>query len=341
MSGGQSPRRRKDLSQEPRAPLFEVQEKPLREPPRPLQRARDPFDDLPAVGTRARPTPLLKQPEIGASEKPASAPHDQPAEQHQAQPRRKAAPEARATQPRRPALEAPAAGRQPVYVPLPHWEPATFTQGRPLLLLLVALLCGAIIWMASASPKTIISSFRTPGFITGASGSGGQTIPSLDTPDGEHTLIGEPTISAAAIDTILAQYGSPAQGTGQLWFDLGKQYGMDPAYALAFFIHESSAGTNPGWAGLKQNGASTHNIGNIICAGYPTCYGRFRDYGSWEEGIDDWYKLISKEYINGRGAHTVEAIIPIYAPSSDNNNVPGYVGAVIDMVSSWRQGVLR
>jgi hypothetical protein len=159
--------------------------------------------------------------------------------------------------------------------------------------------------------------------------------PAVVVPPGEHSVLGIPTVSAEQIDGILAGYGSPATGTGQVWVDLGRQYGIDPAYAVAFFIHESSAGTNPGWAGWKPDGSSTHNVGNIICAGYPTCYGRFRDYGNWAEGINDWYKLISVEYINGRGVHTVEQIIPIYAPSFENN-VPAYINAVNTLVYTWR-----
>ena len=54
----------------------------------------------------------------------------------------------------------------------------------------------------------------------------------------------------------------------------------------------------------KPGGATTHNVGNIICAGYATCYGRFRDYDTWSQGIEDWYKLIAREYVDGRGAQT-------------------------------------
>lgn len=97
-------------------------------------------------------------------------------------------------------------------------------------------------------------------------------------PAGDYTLQAAPSLSAQQIDTILAAYSSPASGTGAKWYNLGVKYGIDPAFAVAFFIHESSAGTNSGWAGLKPGGGSTHNVGNIICAGYATCYGRFRDY---------------------------------------------------------------
>jgi hypothetical protein len=149
-------------------------------------------------------------------------------------------------------------------------------------------------------------------------------------------LVSPPSIAAQQIDDVLASYGSPATGQGQAFYDLGVEYGIDPAYALAFFIHESSAGTNPAWAGLKGDGTTTHNIGNIICAGYVRCHGRFRDYASWEEGIRDWYRLIRDEYIEGRGLRTVGAVLPIYAPSADNNNPAGYAAAVEQLVSEWR-----
>ncbi len=152
---------------------------------------------------------------------------------------------------------------------------------------------------------------------------------------GDYTLKGAPSLSAQQIDAILAAYGSPAAGTGAVWHDLGVKYGIDPAFAVAFFIHESSAGTNADWAGIKADGGTTHNVGNIICAGSATCYGRFRDYGSWGEGIDDWYRLIDTEYIQGRGTLTVQDIIPIYAPSFEND-VQAYINSVTDMVDGWR-----
>ena len=164
--------------------------------------------------------------------------------------------------------------------------------------------------------------------------------PSLPTPDGQHSVLGPPSISAQQIDRILAEWNSPAAGTGATWVELGARYGIDPAYALAFFIHESGAGTAPGWAGRKPDGSTTHNVGNIICAGYRTCYGRFRDYASWEEGIEDWYRLIAVEYVEWRGVHTVEEIVPIYAPAVENN-VSAYIDAVNRLVAEWRAAHAR
>jgi hypothetical protein len=145
-----------------------------------------------------------------------------------------------------------------------------------------------------------------------------------------------PSLNAAQINAVLSGYGSPAVGSGQDFYDLGVTYGIDPAYALAFFVHESSAGTNPSWDGMKPDGSTTHDIGNISCAGYATCYGRWRDYANWRTGIDDWYRLISVEYIGGRGFSTVDQVIPVYAPSFEND-VGGYTNAVSALVGQWRE----
>jgi hypothetical protein len=159
-------------------------------------------------------------------------------------------------------------------------------------------------------------------------------------PVGRHELRAAPSLDAAGIERILAAYGSPAVGTGELWYRLGVERGIDPAYAVAFFIHESGAGTAPGWAGLKPDGSTTHNVGNIICAGYADCYGRFRDYPDWAAGIADWYRLIDIEYLQWRGLATVAEIIPVYAPSVENN-VELYIATVEQLVDSWRTDGVR
>jgi len=354
MSAGQAPRqRKKEPVSEPRTPLFEVRDRDLPRPPRPIETILGDVSDLPGTGrrtTRRAPPelrtaePKLVSPIVQADQAPHTA--------RQAAPESLPAPQA--------AMRAVRSESRPIYVPRPEfdrpmrdrlasyesyapWEaPITLARSQPLvLLLLAALVCGPLIWMFLQSPKTFISTYGGAGLSDTVGNAASKVFGGINVAAGEHSVLGAPSINAATIDTILSKYGSPAAGTGQAWVKLGQQYGIDPAYAVAFFIHESSAGTNPGWAGIKSDGSTTHNVGNIICAGYATCYGRFRDYASWDEGIADWYKLISSEYVNGRGAASVEQIIPIYAPSSDNNDVPGYINVVVTMVDSWRQGVLR
>ncbi len=146
---------------------------------------------------------------------------------------------------------------------------------------------------------------------------------------------GKPSLSAARIDAILASYGSPAVGTGAIWVEFSHRYGIDNAVALAFFIHESSAGTDPNWSGNKRDGTSTYNVGNIECAGYPRCYGRWRDYESWEEGIEDWYRLIALTYVQKWGLTTVEEILPVYAPEFEND-VALYVAMTQRRIGQFR-----
>ncbi|MGC8951258.1 glucosaminidase domain-containing protein [Chloroflexus sp.] len=192
-----------------------------------------------------------------------------------------------------------------------------------------------VVWLATLSRSPILS-FQYAVDISRAvqvNAASLTNIPAL----GDHRLRSAPSLTPAQIDEILRSYGSPATGTGEIWYRLGLEYNIDPAYAIAFFIHESGAGTNPNWAGMKPDGSTTHNVGNIICAGYPTCYGRFRDYPDWETGIADWYRLIDVEYIRWRGLQTVADIIPIYAPSFEND-VQGYIQVVTGLVDRWRSG---
>jgi hypothetical protein len=124
-------------------------------------------------------------------------------------------------------------------------------------------------------------------------------------------VVGGPSLSPDFINQTLASASSPAAGTGQALYDLSRQYHIDDAYALAVFQKESSFGK-------YGAGFENHALGNIVCAGYPTCNGRFRSYARWSAGYDDFYQLITTEYV-ARGLSTVETITPVYAPSSEND----------------------
>jgi Mannosyl-glycoprotein endo-beta-N-acetylglucosaminidase len=142
---------------------------------------------------------------------------------------------------------------------------------------------------------------------------------------------GTPTLAAGFVNRVLAAAHSPAQGTGQALYDLSKQYGIDDAYALAFFAHESQFGTT-GMARL------THSLGNIRCSAGYQCTSGYRAYNGWVAGEADWYQLIRTLYINTWHLTTVEQIIPVYAPTSDGNDVAGYIAAVEQAVSHWQRG---
>lgn len=140
---------------------------------------------------------------------------------------------------------------------------------------------------------------------------------------------GTPTVSAALIDQVLAAYGSPMAGEGKDLYALGVKYGIDPAFCLAFFVHESAAGT-------RGEAKITHNLGNIRATdGAPSRDG-YRYYDTWLEGAEDWYRLIGNVYVGSWDLTTVNAIIPVYAPSADNNDPASYIDDVEQLVSAWR-----
>ena len=146
---------------------------------------------------------------------------------------------------------------------------------------------------------------------------------------GSYEVTGPPSLSVEQIERVLAKYGSPAQGHGQTMYDLGVRYGIDPAYALAFFVHESGCGT-------KGVARFTMSIGNIRWSPGYESYEGYRKYNSWAESMEDWYKLITDLYIGQWGLRTVDAIIPVYAPAADSNHPPSYISSVKGMVDNWR-----
>ena len=146
------------------------------------------------------------------------------------------------------------------------------------------------------------------------------------------SVVGGPSLSPGFINQTLASASSPAAGTGQDLYDLSKQYHIDDAYALAVFEKESSFGKYG--AGFED-----HALGNIVCAGYPTCNGRCRSYASWSAGYADFYQLITTEYV-ARGLSTVETITPVYAPSSENDTGL-YIQQVRKEMLAFRQAQSR
>jgi hypothetical protein len=146
-----------------------------------------------------------------------------------------------------------------------------------------------------------------------------------------YSVLGSPTVSAAFMNQVLAANHSPAAGKGQALFDYGVQYGVDPVYALAFFMHESSFGTT----GIAQY---TRSLGNLRCIPIYSCYNGFSSFPTWEAGFEAWYQLIRNVYVDTWHLVTIEQIIPTYAPSSDNNNVGAYINAVESAIDGWRSG---
>jgi flagellum-specific peptidoglycan hydrolase FlgJ len=138
-------------------------------------------------------------------------------------------------------------------------------------------------------------------------------------------------MDVAFINNVLEYYNSPVSGKGQALYDDGIHYGINPAYALAFFLEESNFGT-------KGVATSSHALGNIRANPGEPQYKGYRMYKTWEEGFADWYRLIATEYVEKWNLSTVDQIVPVYAPASDHNDETQYIRAIKIAIERWRNG---
>jgi murein DD-endopeptidase MepM/ murein hydrolase activator NlpD len=152
------------------------------------------------------------------------------------------------------------------------------------------------------------------------------------TPD--YTIVAPPSITVEGIEIVLARYHSPAQGFGPVFYQLGVQYGIDPIYALAFFAHESHAGTR----GLS---ATLHSIGMLRAApGEPQQQG-YRAYATWEAGIQDWYLTMRTHYVGELGVTQAAAIASRYAGPDDPQDLASFAGNIQRLVDGWNGTAIR
>lgn len=159
----------------------------------------------------------------------------------------------------------------------------------------------------------------------------------IPTQSGPYAVLGKPTLTVDFMNQVLTYYHSPAAGKAQALYDYGVKYGIDPAFALAFFMHESTFGT----AGVAQ---TTLSLSNMRCVPEYPCYnsgGGYAQFSSWEQGFEAWYKLIRNLYIAQWGKVTIDQIIPTYAPTSDGNDEAGYIASLKHAMDTWRAGVVQ
>jgi len=169
--------------------------------------------------------------------------------------------------------------------------------------------------------------------------SNGPTTPVVPIPThlGPYSVVGPNSLSVAFMNKVLAYYHSPAAGKAQALWDEGVKYGLDSAYALAFFMHESSFGTT----GVAR---VTLSLSNMRCVPQYRCLnenGGYAIFNTWEQSFEAWFKLIRDLYVGYWGRITVDQIIPKYAPNSDGNNEANYIAALKRTIDTWRAGVIQ
>lgn len=140
-------------------------------------------------------------------------------------------------------------------------------------------------------------------------------------------------LSANDIEGILNQRGSPlaGQGMGDFILQMEKKYGVPAAQFLAMGTMES----NLGQTGYTQG--ENHNIGNIRPGSswegntVSGSAGEFRSYDTAQEGIEDYFKLLSGPLYAGK---TLADQINTYAPPSENDT-NNYINTVVNLIDGW------
>jgi hypothetical protein len=142
-------------------------------------------------------------------------------------------------------------------------------------------------------------------------------------------VAGKPSLDAARVNDILAAYGSPLKGQGKVIAALSARYKVDDAVALAFFVMESRAGT-------QGEAIVTHSFGNLRPMPNAPAVDGYRLYSSWLEGATEWFQVMRSLYLDTMKLKTVEEIVPVYAPASDNNQPPVMIAGIHQLVACWR-----
>ena len=142
-------------------------------------------------------------------------------------------------------------------------------------------------------------------------------------------VAGKPSLDATRVNDILAAYGSPLKGQGKAIVGLSAQYKVDDAVALAFFVMESRAGT-------QGEAVVTRSFGNLRPMPNAPAVDGYRQYDSWLEGATEWFQLMRALYLDTMKLNTVEDIVPVYAPATDNNQPPVMIAGIHQLVACWR-----
>jgi len=157
--------------------------------------------------------------------------------------------------------------------------------------------------------------------------------------DSGYSLYGNPSITGAFIDKVLDHYGSPAAGEGQVLYDLGVKYKVDPVFPLGFFMKESTFGT----AGIARY---TLSLSNMRCVPSYVCFhdpvnGNYAAFPDWQTGFEAWYILLTGPVYKGSGLTTIDQITQRYAPAQDHNDPSSYACFVKYAADTWRSGIVE
>ncbi len=150
--------------------------------------------------------------------------------------------------------------------------------------------------------------------------------PTAPAGEGAMPVVGPPSVSAALIDAALAREGSPLAGQGAAIVADGRRAGVDPVFLLAFVSHFDLHAPLP---------AAAHNVGHVRATAGEAALDGYRIYPTWQAGITAWYALIRGQYVGRWGLKTLDAILLVYAPSTQAG-VESELADLRAMVTAWR-----
>ncbi len=154
------------------------------------------------------------------------------------------------------------------------------------------------------------------------------------------SLNSKPTLSQSSFINLVNKLGTPIStenGFAVCAYNEGIRYGVNPIYMLGFANEETSLGSagiglpngNKNLFGLTLGTAGDPNINSDV-----NKVSRFKSYSTYCDSVTDWDAYIYNYYFS-KGDYTLNQIVPIYAPSSDNNNVPEYIANVQSFVNKY------
>ena len=154
----------------------------------------------------------------------------------------------------------------------------------------------------------------------------GHAQPAIPAIPADAGVVGPPTLSAATVNAIFTQVGSPMAGTGATIEAVSRQYHIDDAFALGVWYTE----TNDGEAGV---GSADRNPGSIRGSpGYPSAFDGYTIYPSYTAAILNWFSILSSRYISS-GLTTVYSIARPYVGTT---SYPLWAGKVINLMYRYR-----
>jgi len=153
---------------------------------------------------------------------------------------------------------------------------------------------------------------------------------------GDRPILGSPSISLAAFQSVLQAAGSPATAEAASIYQAFTAQGVDPAVGLAIYQHESGFGKSGVAVKTKSLGNSRY-YGTAGTTKYQTATnGSFAAYPSFTAAAADLARLLSGPLYGQSSNHnTVLTFASRYAPAADHNDPAGYGRSVLALIAKW------